>query len=174
MSAGSQDEGQAWSAAFVTASTDGMEAYDDALVGPVFSPWGGYLLDALTVTPGERLLDVATGPGTIARLASARLRQPVTCLRPTSVLPCSPLPRQKRLWRADLRSNTASALPRPRCSRGLVRRGLLPAWSPVLSRPPRCLSGDASGAPTRWQTRSGRMGQRRDAPSIRRPQGRHR
>jgi ubiquinone/menaquinone biosynthesis C-methylase UbiE len=73
MSASSEDEGQEWGAAFASASTDGMEAYDDALVGPVFTPWGEYLLDVLTVTPGERLLDVATGPGTVARLASARL-----------------------------------------------------------------------------------------------------
>jgi SAM-dependent methyltransferase len=73
MSVGSEDEGQEWSAAFATASTDGMEAYDDALGGPVFTPWGEYLLDAVTVTPGGSLLDVATGPGTVARLASARL-----------------------------------------------------------------------------------------------------
>jgi ubiquinone/menaquinone biosynthesis C-methylase UbiE len=73
MSAGSEDRGQEWSAAFATASTDGMEAYDGSLVGPVFGPWGEYLLDVLAVQPGERLLDVATGPGTVARLASARL-----------------------------------------------------------------------------------------------------
>jgi SAM-dependent methyltransferase len=73
MSAASDDEGHEWSAAFATASTDGMEAYEEALVGPMFAPWGEYLLDALTVAPGERLLDVATGPGTVARLASARL-----------------------------------------------------------------------------------------------------
>jgi len=73
MSAGSDDEGREWSAAFATASTDGMEAYEEALVSPVFTPWGEYLLDALEVTPGEILLDVATGPGTVARLASARL-----------------------------------------------------------------------------------------------------
>jgi len=73
MSAGSDDEGREWSAAFATASTDGMEVYEEALVGPMFTPWGEYLLDALTVVPGERLLDVATGPGTVARLASARL-----------------------------------------------------------------------------------------------------
>ncbi len=73
MSAGSADRGHEWSAAFATASSDGMEAYEDALVGPVFTPWGEYLLDALTLSPGERLLDVATGPGTVARLASARL-----------------------------------------------------------------------------------------------------
>jgi SAM-dependent methyltransferase len=73
MSAGSDDQAHDWSAAFATASTDGMRAYDDALVGPMFTPWGEYLLDALRVTPGERLLDVATGPGTVARLAAARL-----------------------------------------------------------------------------------------------------
>jgi SAM-dependent methyltransferase len=50
-----------------------MQAYEDALVGAVFTPWGEYLLDALGLTPGERLLDLATGPGTVARLASSRL-----------------------------------------------------------------------------------------------------
>ncbi len=75
MSAASDDEAHEWSAAFATASTVGMEAYEEALVGPMFTPWGEYLLDALTVAPGERLLDVATGPGTVARLASARLGQ---------------------------------------------------------------------------------------------------
>jgi ubiquinone/menaquinone biosynthesis C-methylase UbiE len=39
----------------------------------MFTPWGEHLLDALAVAPGERLLDVATGPGTVARLASGRL-----------------------------------------------------------------------------------------------------
>jgi ubiquinone/menaquinone biosynthesis C-methylase UbiE len=50
-----------------------MVAYEEALVGPMFTPWAEYLLDALHVAPGQRLLDVATGPGTVARLASARL-----------------------------------------------------------------------------------------------------
>jgi SAM-dependent methyltransferase len=63
----------AWSSAFAKASAAGMEAYEDALVGAVFIPWGEYLLDALRVTAGERLLDVATGPGTLARIASSRL-----------------------------------------------------------------------------------------------------
>jgi ubiquinone/menaquinone biosynthesis C-methylase UbiE len=67
------DEAQEWSAAFATASSDGMEIYEEVLVGPMFTPWGEYLLDALAVAPGECLLDVATGPGTVARLASGRL-----------------------------------------------------------------------------------------------------
>ncbi len=52
MSAGSDGEAHDWSAAFATASTDGMKAYEEALVGPIFTPWGEYLLDVLTVTPG--------------------------------------------------------------------------------------------------------------------------
>jgi SAM-dependent methyltransferase len=67
------DEAREWSAAFATASTDGMGIYEEVLVGPMFMPWGEYLLDILAVVPGERLLDVATGPGTVARLASGRL-----------------------------------------------------------------------------------------------------
>ncbi len=39
----------------------------------MFAPWGDYLLDRLDLLPGERLLDLATGPGTVARLASKRL-----------------------------------------------------------------------------------------------------
>ncbi len=68
------DEGAAkWSSAFAAASAAGMQAYEDALVGAVFEPWAEYLLDGLGVAPGESLLDLATGPGTVARLASSRL-----------------------------------------------------------------------------------------------------
>jgi SAM-dependent methyltransferase len=62
-----------WSSAFAEASAAGMQAYEDALVSAVFVPWGEYLLDVLEVTPGEQLLDIATGPGTVARLASSRV-----------------------------------------------------------------------------------------------------
>ncbi len=73
MSSGGDNKGLEWSAAFANASAVGMEAYEETLVGPMFTPWGECLLDALSVKAGERLLDVATGPGTVARLASARL-----------------------------------------------------------------------------------------------------
>jgi SAM-dependent methyltransferase len=73
MAPGGGDGPGTWSAAFATASTGGMQEYEDALVGPVFTPWGAYLLDAVGVTEGKSLLDVATGPGTLARLASPRL-----------------------------------------------------------------------------------------------------
>jgi len=73
MAADGDDGASKWSSAFAAASAAGMQAYEDALVGAVFMPWGEYLLDALGVTPGERFLDLATGPGTVARLASYRL-----------------------------------------------------------------------------------------------------
>jgi SAM-dependent methyltransferase len=62
-----------WSSAFAGGTPTGMQAYQDTLVDAVFTPWGEYLLDALGVTAGERFLDLATGPGTVARLASSRL-----------------------------------------------------------------------------------------------------
>jgi SAM-dependent methyltransferase len=68
------DDGSAkWGSAFAAATTDGMQAYEDALGGTVFRPWAEYLLEALRVGSGQHLLDVATGPGTVARLASARV-----------------------------------------------------------------------------------------------------
>jgi SAM-dependent methyltransferase len=50
-----------------------MNAYEESMVGPMFIPWAECLLDRLGPTPGQRLLDVATGPGTVARLAAIRV-----------------------------------------------------------------------------------------------------
>jgi ubiquinone/menaquinone biosynthesis C-methylase UbiE len=49
------------------------QAYDKWLVPHVFEPWGKVLLDRIDLAPGHHVLDVATGPGTIARLASLRV-----------------------------------------------------------------------------------------------------
>src|SRR6266446_5075951 len=48
-------------------------AYDEFLVPRLFEPWAKLLLDEADLRPGESVLDVATGPGTVARLAAARL-----------------------------------------------------------------------------------------------------
>jgi ubiquinone/menaquinone biosynthesis C-methylase UbiE len=50
-----------------------MAAYEDALVQPLFVPWGQHLLERVGVQEGESLLDVACGPGTVALLAAARV-----------------------------------------------------------------------------------------------------
>jgi SAM-dependent methyltransferase len=50
-----------------------MTAYEESLVEPLFAPWAEFLLDQVHPAPGERLLDLATGPGTVARLAAVRV-----------------------------------------------------------------------------------------------------
>jgi SAM-dependent methyltransferase len=49
------------------------KAYDEFLVPRLFEPWAKLLLDEAGLQPGESVLDIATGPGTVARLAAARL-----------------------------------------------------------------------------------------------------
>jgi ubiquinone/menaquinone biosynthesis C-methylase UbiE len=48
-------------------------AYEQYWVPRVYEPWGLVLLDRLGLQPGQTLVDVATGPGTLARLAALRL-----------------------------------------------------------------------------------------------------
>jgi ubiquinone/menaquinone biosynthesis C-methylase UbiE len=49
------------------------KAYDEFFVPRLFEPWAKLLLDEVNLRPGEAVLDVATGPGTVARLAAVRL-----------------------------------------------------------------------------------------------------
>jgi ubiquinone/menaquinone biosynthesis C-methylase UbiE len=60
-----------WGAAFGAADLSAMQVYDDVLVPRLFTPWARLLLDELDVEKGEAVLDVACGPGSVARLAAA-------------------------------------------------------------------------------------------------------
>lgn len=44
--------------------------YDEIYVPRIFIPWARLLLERAALRPGEAVLDVATGPGTVARLAA--------------------------------------------------------------------------------------------------------
>jgi ubiquinone/menaquinone biosynthesis C-methylase UbiE len=48
-------------------------AYEEVLVHRLFEPWALLLLDACDFRPDAVVLDVATGPGTVARLAAKRI-----------------------------------------------------------------------------------------------------
>lgn len=50
-----------------------MDVYDDVLVPRLLDPWVPRLLDRLRLERGERLLDVAAGPGTVTRHAAPRV-----------------------------------------------------------------------------------------------------
>ena len=65
--------GDNWSASFASATTDAMGIYDDIFVPRLFEPWAVLLLDQLELASGEAVLDVASGPGSVARLAAAQV-----------------------------------------------------------------------------------------------------
>jgi len=63
-----------WSARFASASDDAMRRdYEGILVPRLFVPWADVLLDQLALEPGQKVLDVACGPGTVARAAARRV-----------------------------------------------------------------------------------------------------
>ena len=47
--------------------------YDRFLVPKLFEPWARILVDFAELCAGEAVLDVATGPGTVARVAARRV-----------------------------------------------------------------------------------------------------
>jgi ubiquinone/menaquinone biosynthesis C-methylase UbiE len=62
-----------WSASFDGAALAAMKVYDEVMVPRLFEPWAALLLDRLGVAPGDHVLDVACGPGTVARIAARRV-----------------------------------------------------------------------------------------------------
>ncbi len=66
------DAASKWGSGFATAVEDVISAYDGSLVPSLFGPWAAVLLDAVQVAPGDHVLDVAAGPGTVARPAAVR------------------------------------------------------------------------------------------------------
>ena len=65
--------GTTWGAAFGGAAVSAMRVYDEEMVPRVFEPWARLLVDLLEIRPGEDVLDVACGPGSVARIASERV-----------------------------------------------------------------------------------------------------
>src|SRR5438445_5063041 len=53
--------------------TSVADAYNDIYVPRIFIPWGELIGETAAPRLGESLLDVATGPGTVARVAAGRL-----------------------------------------------------------------------------------------------------
>ena len=62
-----------WAASFEAADISAMKIYEDVLVPRLFTPWARLLLDALDLRPGEAVLDVACGPGSVTTLAAVEV-----------------------------------------------------------------------------------------------------
>lgn len=62
-----------WGSNFAAAAVDSLTAYDEILVPRLFEPWATVLLDELDISAGMAVIDVACGPGTVARQAASRL-----------------------------------------------------------------------------------------------------
>jgi ubiquinone/menaquinone biosynthesis C-methylase UbiE len=60
-----------WGSSFAAGSIVGL--YDELLVPRLFTPWAKLLLDEVELAPGEAVLDVACGPGSVSLLAAARV-----------------------------------------------------------------------------------------------------
>ena len=58
---------------FQYTSSSVPKAYDEFFVPRLFEPWAKLLLDEANLQRDEAVLDIATGPGTVARLAAARV-----------------------------------------------------------------------------------------------------
>ena len=60
----------AWAESFESADISAVQIYDDVLVPRLFTPCARALLDRLDLQPGEAVIDVACGPGSVTRLAA--------------------------------------------------------------------------------------------------------
>lgn len=64
---------EAWARRFGDGPEDLTSVYTAVMVPHLFEPWAEVLLDALDPAPGATVVDVATGPGTVARAAARRV-----------------------------------------------------------------------------------------------------
>jgi hypothetical protein len=85
-------------------------AYEKFLVPRVFEPWAMLLLDAVEPRAGEFVLDVAAGPGTVARLAAVRVGVRGRVLATDIAQPII-LQKPRRYYRNQLKLTISSLLP---------------------------------------------------------------
>lgn len=93
-----------WGTSFATASLSAMSIYDEIMVPRLFEPWATRLLDELRLQDGDAVLDVACGPGTVARQAARRVG------RSGRVTGCDLSPSMLQLARAKTASDASAPI----------------------------------------------------------------
>jgi SAM-dependent methyltransferase len=96
---------------------DGTDVYVTVMVPSLFAPWAELLVDALDPAPGSTALDVATGPGTVARVLARRvgaIGRVYGCDPSTAMLAAAAgFPAQGGAATIEYLAATADALPLP-------------------------------------------------------------
>jgi SAM-dependent methyltransferase len=153
-------DGELWGDAFRFGNADAMGAYRDTLLEPVFRPWAQLLIDTARLKPGERLLDVATGPGTVAQAAAAVLgpsSQVTACdISPAMLAIARAFPPQTDAAPIEYIESAAAALPSASSSQDVVtcQQGLqfVPDRAAAIAEMSRVLRPDGRIAVAVWAT----------------------
>lgn len=67
------DASARWGRSFAALADAGLTIYEEVMVPRMFEPWARLLVEQLALGPGEAVLDVACGPGSVARVAAERV-----------------------------------------------------------------------------------------------------
>ncbi|HEY8695887.1 MAG TPA: methyltransferase domain-containing protein [Chloroflexota bacterium] len=133
--------------------------YEDIYVPRIFIPWARLLIDEARLRPGEQVVDVATGPGTVARLAAERVgpggRVVATDISAAMLALARQKPRLPGAAEIHFVESPAASLTAPGAAFDVVtcQQGLQPTFAAIQSALRECLSADAAdlyGAPFRW------------------------
>src|SRR6059058_5329692 len=115
------------------------KAYDEFLVPGLFEPWAKLLLDEADLRPGESVLDVATGPGTVARLAAVRVGAKGRVVATDIAQPMLDIAKQESAISSRSCDRLLVLSRRSSCGAdGNIRRGAMSARIAVLSRSTQC------------------------------------
>jgi ubiquinone/menaquinone biosynthesis C-methylase UbiE len=106
------------------------KAYDEFFVPRLFEPWALLLLDEIQPRPGDSVLDIATGPGTVARLAAQRvgprgrvsatdIAEPMLNIARSKPQPCSAAPIEYLLSPAAPQAARSATFDIVLCQQGL-------------------------------------------------------
>jgi ubiquinone/menaquinone biosynthesis C-methylase UbiE len=110
-----------WPRAFGNATAASI--YNEIMLPRMFIPWANLLLDAVGIHPGDQVLDVACGPGTVAHLAATRSSlggYVLGCDLNAAMLDLATANAPDAAARMDWRQAPADALPAPSASFDVV------------------------------------------------------
>ncbi len=128
-------------------------AYDEIYLPRIFIPWARLLLERAALRPGEAVLDIATGPASVARIAAEQVGPRGRVVGADFSEAMIAIARTKPPSAGSATIDYVVSPAAPLEVESGLRRGHLPAGSPFLPRSagvdPRDVSGAQAGRPCR-------------------------